>query len=62
MPGPCATRPEIHSIRAAAQQALPADALSGAMSAEVRPVPGRARHACACVLTGHRGPRTEAGQ
>ncbi len=70
MPGPCITRSDLCSIRAAAQQAESAGAPSGAISVE--PVPCRARHesgylnrqrgtAGACAGTSHRGQRAEAG-
>jgi hypothetical protein len=73
MPGPCATRPDLCSIRAAAQQTKSPGAHSGAIPAEAEPVPGRPRHqsgslnrqrgtAGACAVASHRGQRAEAGQ
>jgi hypothetical protein len=72
MPGPCTTRPDLCSIRAA-QQTESADPLSGAIPVEEEPVPGRPRHASghlnrqrgtagACMVTSHRGQRMEAGR
>jgi hypothetical protein len=73
MPRPCITRPDLRSIRAAAQQTQSPGAHSRAIPAEAEPVPGRPRHASgylnrqhggagACAGTGHHGQRAEAGQ